>query len=182
MKNTALKIKSKIQPYNWVTTHRLKLVLMLLFSLSFANAYPAKANNKTEKASESIRTVSVPIFSTETKKDFGDVIEDLLVSIGEHNFRLNQHARIGRAISEREEIPFPAITVLHFCNLDYAKQLLEIAPDYLLNMPCRVSVRQKKDKTVLIEVWLLPEDDKRTTLFAKKINAILKEIVLYGAS
>lgn len=165
-----------------LTGNYLKLLLVLLFSMTLVNVNSAELDKNKDKKSEDIRTVSVPIYSKETKKDFDDVVEDLLISIGEHNFRLNQHARIGKAIAKRENIPFPAVTVLHFCNLDYAKQLLELAPDYLLRMPCRISIWQKEDKTTLIEVWLLPEDDKRTIKFSKKINTILKEIVLYGSN
>ena len=172
--------------YKYIVTHGLKILFALLCSISLASASASELDKDTDgKKKEdniSVRTVSVPVFSKESKKEFDDVVEDLLISIGEHNFRLNQHARIGRAIARREEIPFPAATVLHFCNLGYAKELLELAPDYLLRMPCRISIRQKEDKTIILEVWLLPEDDKRTLEFAKKINTILKEIVSYGAN
>lgn len=161
--------------------HWFKLVLVLLLSIAFANTYSTEPNKNKNKESENIRTVSVPVYSRETNKGFDDIVEDLLVIIGEYNFRLNQHARIGKAIAERENTLFPNATVLHFCNLGYAKELLEIAPDYLLRMPCRVSIKQRKDKSSLIEVWLLPEDDKRTLEFAKKINTILKDIVTAGA-
>ncbi len=177
------RFNSPIYYYKWLATQLLSITLLLIFSITFTNSLAIEMSKANEdKETQSIKTVSVPIYQKISNKEFDDIIEDLLIAIGEHNFRLNQHARIGKAIADREKIPFPATTVLHFCNLSYAKQLLEIAPDYLLRMPCRVSVRQKEDKTVLIEVWLLPEDDKRTKKFAKKINTILKEIVSYGAN
>ena len=166
----------------------LKFLSLLLFSIIATSAYPAEPdspdniNNDEKTEDTNIINVSVPVYFKETNKAFGDVIEDLLVIIGEHNFRLNQHAHIGRAIAKRNKTPFFSADVLHFCNLTYAKELLDIAPDYLLRMPCRISIRQQKDKSTRIEVWLLPEDDKRTLEFAKKINAILKKIVNYGAS
>lgn len=159
-----------------------KVVFLLFFSVGLTTAYSAESDKTKITENENIKTVSVPVFSKETNKDFDDIIEDLLVVIGEHNFRLNQHAKIGNAISIREKTPYPNATVLHFCNLGYAKELLDLAPDYLLRMPCRISIWQNKDKSSLIEVWLLPEDDKRTIEFSKKINNILKEIVTYGAS
>lgn len=161
--------------------HWLKIVLIVFFSIASVSTNTADADNKAQ-TSKGIKNLSVPVFSTETNKEFDDVIEDLLIVIAEHNFRLNQHARIGKAIAKRNNISFPQATVLHFCNLDYARQLLEMAPDYLLRMPCRVSVWPKSAKSTIIEVWLLPEDDKRTVEFAKKINAILIDIVTYGAS
>ncbi|MCF6191308.1 MAG: DUF302 domain-containing protein [Cocleimonas sp.] len=169
----------------------LKFLSLLFFSIIATTAYPAEPDNldspdnlnKKEKAEDTNTiNVSVPVYFKETDKTFGDVIEDLLVIIGEHNFRLNQHAHIGRAIAERNKSPYFSADVLHFCNLSYAKELLDIAPDYLLRMPCRISIRQQKNKNTRIEVWLLPEDDKRTIEFAKKINTILKKIVNYGAS
>ena len=142
----------------------------------------AEVGYKSNNENKNIKNISVPIFSKQTDKKFNDVIEDLVIVIAEHNFRLNQHARIGKAISQRNNIPFPQATVLHFCNLNYARQLLEIAPDYLLRMPCRISVWPENEENTIIEVWLLPEDDERTVAFAKKINAILINIVSYGAS
>jgi len=169
----------------------LKFLSLLFFFILATTAYPSEPDNSdslnshdnNEKMEDTnIINVSVPVYFKETDKAFGDVIEDLLVIIGEHNFRLNQHAHIGRAITERNKSPYFSADVLHFCNLTYAKELLDIAPDYLLRMPCRISIREQKNKSTRIEVWLLPEDDKRTIEFVKKINAILKKIVNYGAN
>ena len=171
-----------INSCNWESIHWLKIVLILYLSIANVSANPADADVNKAQVTKDIKNISVPIFSTETNKKFDDVMEDLLIVIAEHNFRLNQHARIGKAIAKRNNITFPQATVLHFCNLDYARQLLEIAPDYLLRMPCRVSVWPKNNKSTIIEVWLLPENDERTVEFAKKINAILIDIVTFGAS
>ena len=171
-----------INSCKWGSIHWLKIVLILFLSIANVSANPADADINKARVSKDIKNISVPIFSTETNKKFDDIMEDLLIVIAEHNFRLNQHARIGKAIAKRNNITFPQATVLHFCNLDYARQLLEIAPDYLLRMPCRISVWPKNNKSTIIEVWLLPENDERTKEFAKKINAILINIVTFGAS
>ena len=172
-----------IHSCEWRDFHWLTIVLILFFTIANVSTSAADAdNNKAQTGKGIIKNISVPIFSTETNKAFDDVIEDLLIVIAEQNFRLNQHARIGKAIAKRNNISFPQATVLHFCNLKYARQLLEIAPDYLLRMPCRISIWPKNDKSTIIEVWLLPEDDERTVEFAKKINAILINIVTFGAS
>lgn len=162
--------------------NNLKVVLMLFFLTACVAPNLVFAGNKKMLISTHSENISVPVFSVETRKNFDDVMEDLLVAIADNNFRLTQHAHIGKAIADRNNITFPSATVVHFCNLNYAKQLLELAPDYLLRMPCRISVWPNSNGSSIINVWLLPEDDKRTIDFAKKINAILKNIVTYSAS
>ncbi len=160
----------------------LKIVMILFCLITIVNTRPAYADNNNTSPNTAIKNISLPVFTTETNKKTDDVIEDLLIIIGEQNFRLNQHADIGKAIARRNNISFPDATVLHFCNLTYARQLLEIAPDYLLRMPCRIAVWAKNDSSTIIEVWLLPENDKRTLEIAKIINAILIKIVTFGAT
>lgn len=157
------------------------LTIVYLLSISHTNTYATEINPQDNK---SIQIISIPAYTQETDKEFDDIVEDMLVAIGEHNFRLTGHSRIGKSIAERNKSAFPLATVIHFCNLDYAKQLLEIAPDYLLRMPCRASIKQKIQGTngSIIQVWLLPEDDERTKKFAKKINGILIDIVNASAT
>lgn len=156
-----------------------KIAFILMFSIAYVST--AYADNNKAQVSKGFKNISVPVYTTQTDKEFDDVIEDLLIVIAEHNFRLTQHSRIGKTIAKRNNISFPSATVIHFCNLDYAKQLLEVAPDYLLRMPCRISIMPNNDKSITIEAWLLPEDDNRTVEIAKKINTILMNIVSYGA-
>lgn len=107
---------------------------------------------------------------------FAEVVADIEFAIGEHNFRLTGHNAIGAALAEREGQPFPPGTVLHFCNLDYARQLLEIDPDYLLHMPCRVAISAQADK-IIVETTLVPVLDARAAGLAADVNAILRAIV-----
>jgi len=115
-------------------------------------------------------------------KAFDDVVEDLLVSIGGHNFRLTEQARIGDAIAERAGQAFLRVTVLHFCNLELARRLLELKPSFSLRMPCRISVRATADGKVQIETLLLPEAGGEAALntFAARVNALLRDIVDEG--
>lgn len=126
-------------------------------------------------------TFTAPIYQQTSTKPFDDVIADLLFAISQNNFRLTEHARIGSAIAEREQIPFPAVTVLHFCNLTYAKALIESKAASLLHMPCRIAIRQVDGK-VIIETLLLPEQADTNPTLAADINKILKNIVNTGAS
>lgn len=156
-----------------------KIAGILIFSFFF---FSADADNNSVPLSKGFNQYSVPVFSIQTDKDFDDVIEDLLIIIAEQNFRLTQHSRIGKTIAKRNNIAFPPASVLHFCNLDYAQQILEVAPDYLSRMPCRISVMPNTSKHITIQVWLLPENDQRIQAIAQKINKILIDIVTFAAS
>lgn len=122
----------------------------------------------------------IQVYRLETEKPFDDVIEDLKLAISEHNFRLTSENKIGRAIAKRENIAFPKATILHFCNLKIAQAFLEIDPEYLLRMPCRIAVRKTKNR-VIIETWLQPENRQDLCRQAKEVNRILKSIVQSGA-
>ena len=115
-------------------------------------------------------------YRAETNKAFDEVVNDLKFAISEHNYRLTGENRIGEAIAEREKTSFPRASVIHFCNLTQAKEILDIAPDYLLHMPCRISVYEGSGH-VFVEALLLPEDDQRVHAKATKINQMLRLIV-----
>ncbi|MGI9320866.1 MAG: DUF302 domain-containing protein [Thiogranum sp.] len=115
-------------------------------------------------------------YTLHTSKSFDDVLTDLEFAIGEQNFRLTGRNTIGAAITERGEFDLPAATVLHFCNLEYARQILQVAPQYLLHMPCRIAVYQQEGK-VTVEARLLPENDPAVRLLSQRVNRILEVIV-----
>ena len=115
-------------------------------------------------------------YTLHTSNSFDDVLTDLEFAIGEQNFRVTGRNTIGAAITERGAFDLPAATVLHFCNLEYARQILQVAPQYLLHMPCRIAVYQQDGK-VTVEARLLPENDPAVRPLSQKINRILETIV-----
>ena len=115
-------------------------------------------------------------YTLQTSKSFDDVLSDLEFAIGEQNFRLTGRNTIGAAITERGEFDLTAATVLHFCNLEYARQILQVAPQYLLHMPCRIAVYQQDGK-VTVEDRLLPENDPTVRPLSQRVNRILEAIV-----
>jgi uncharacterized protein (DUF302 family) len=119
-------------------------------------------------------------YSISTDKSFDDVIEDIKFAISQRNYRITGTNNIGKAISKRSNNPYPDSTILHFCNIQVAKQVFEINPDFLLHMPCRIAVRKVSDG-ILIEARLIPENDTDMHALALKVNAMLREIVDYGA-
>ena len=117
-----------------------------------------------------------PRFTAQSSKTFDDVLADLEFAIGEENFRITGRNTIGAAIAQRQGTELPAGTVVHLCNLEYARQFLELAPHYLLYMPCRIVVYEQDDK-VMVEARLLPESDPAVQALSQKINRILETIV-----
>jgi len=115
-------------------------------------------------------------YTTHTSKSFDDVLTDLEFAISEQNFRVTGRNTIGAAISERGAFELPAATVLHFCNLEYARQFLQVDPQYLLYMPCRIAVYQQGGE-VTVEARLLPDNDPAVRPLSQKINRILEAIV-----
>jgi uncharacterized protein (DUF302 family) len=119
-----------------------------------------------------------PRYTVSTSKPFEEVLADLEFAIGEHNFPMTGRDSIGAAIAERNAIAFPSATVLHFCNLEYARQLLELDPRYLLHMPCRIALYEQAGR-VTIEARLLPESDPEAV--SARVNNILRAIVAESA-
>lgn len=147
----------------WTPSTRKPVVAAVLVLLSLAACSPPPAQDRA------------PRYTAHTSKPFADVLADLEFAIGEHNFRLTGRDTIGAAIAERNAIAFDAATVLHFCNLEYARQLLEADPHYLLHMPCRIALYERAGR-ITVEARLLPEGDP-APLLNTRINGILKAIV-----
>jgi uncharacterized protein (DUF302 family) len=118
------------------------------------------------------------IHRARTDKAFDDVVFELDFAITERNFRITGRNTIGKGLRDRGYADFPDVEVIHFCNLEYAREVLEIDPGYVAQMPCRITVHSAPEGTV-ISLILLPEDhaDERVNAFARRMNAILREIV-----
>ena len=113
-----------------------------------------------------------------TSKTFDDVIFELEFAITERNFRITGRNTIGKGLRERGYDNFPDAEVIHFCNLENAREVLVIDPGYVAQMPCRITVHTTAEGTV-ISLILLPDNhaDKRVNDFARRMNTILREIV-----
>ena len=112
-----------------------------------------------------------------TKKLFADVIQELEFAITERNFRITGRNTIGKGLRDRGYKDFPDVEVIHFCNLENAREVLLLDPDYVALMPCRATARQTPAGTT-VSVILLPENhpNKKVRLFAHRINQQLREI------
>ena len=142
--------------------------LALALSLALATAAPAAESS------------GAAVARGETDKSFDDVILEADFAITERNFRITGRNTIGKGLRERGYKDFPDVEVIHFCNLESAREVLEIDPDFVAQMPCRMTVHRQHDKTV-VNVVLLPENhhDPRVSQFARRMNGDLREILAY---
>lgn len=113
-----------------------------------------------------------------TTKPYADVLAELELAITERNFRITGHNKIGSVIREREHIAFPDYDTLQFCNLTYAREMLEISPAAVVYMPCNITLRSEGER-VVVTTHLLPTDgrDPRLNAFAARMNEQLRQIV-----
>ncbi|MBD3634258.1 MAG: DUF302 domain-containing protein [Methylophaga sp.] len=110
---------------------------------------------------------------------FEDTILNLDIAISEYNYRIIHRSHIGQAVRDRGDKEFPLSTITSFCNITYAKEMMEINPLLINDMPCNVSVRETEDGKVIVGTKLMQEavSDPAQKRFAEKINANLKAII-----
>ncbi len=116
-----------------------------------------------------------------TQKPFADVILELEFAITERNFRITGRNTIGKGLRARGYKDFPNVEVIHFCNLEYAREVLLIDPGYVAMMPCRITVHETRDSKTAISLILLPNDhrDRKVNAFADRMNQTLREILAF---
>lgn len=118
-------------------------------------------------------------YTVRTGKPYDDVLQDLEFAISQNNYRITGRSQIGNAIAESENIEFPRSTILHFCNLQAAREIYQLNPDFLLHMPCRVTLREENG-SVVIEARLVPENDPEMKEVSLRINAMMRGIADYA--
>ena len=122
------------------------------------------------------------ILRHQVNKPFHEVVFDLEFAISERNFRITGRNLIGEGLQKRGYTAFPKARVIHFCNLELAREVLKLDIGFIAHMPCRISIYEWDGETV-IAANLLPEDhvDHQVNKFAKRNNMLLREIVLAAA-
>jgi len=118
------------------------------------------------------------IYQQHSDYNFEDTLLNLDIAISEHNYRIIHRSNIGQAIRDRGDKNYPLSTVISFCNITYAKEMMEINSDLINDMPCIITVREEKEGTI-IGTRLMSElsDNSEQTAFAKRINTNLKSII-----
>ncbi len=110
--------------------------------------------------------------------DYEDTLLNLDIAISEHNYRIIHRSNIGQAVRDRGEKDYPLSTVISFCNITYAKEMMEINSDLINDMPCIVTVREEKEGVIIgTKLMITNTKNARQNDFAQRINANLIAIV-----
>jgi len=118
------------------------------------------------------------IYQKTSSYDYEDTLLNLDIAISEHNYRIIHRSNIGQAIRDRGEKNYPLSTVISFCNITYAKEMMEINADLINDMPCIVTVREdSKGVIVGTKLMSLKSNNIHQINFAKRINSNLKSII-----
>ena len=118
------------------------------------------------------------IYQKTSYDNFEDTLQNLDIAISEHNYRIIHRSNIGQAIRDRGDKQYPLSTVISFCNITYAKEMMEINSDLINDMPCIVTVREEAEK-VIVGTKLMQTNTENTLQnnFAIRINNNLKSII-----
>ena len=124
---------------------------------------------------------SPPLYQRVTDKPFKEVLEDAEFAVTERNFRVAASLHIGAAIRERGAAEFPDMEVILFCNLAYARRMLELRPEFVNYCPGRITLRAENGRTH-ISASLLPErtGDPALDVLMRELNTIIRGMVDYA--
>ena len=118
------------------------------------------------------------LFEHHSSYSFEDTLSNLDIAIAEHNYRIIHRSHIGQAVRDRGEPNYPLSTITSFCNITYAKEMMQINPNLINDMPCNVAVRETNDG-VIVSTKLMANNTALDSQnqFANKINTNLKSII-----
>jgi len=121
---------------------------------------------------------STRIYQQTSLDNYEDTLQNLDIAISEHNYRIIHRSNIGQAIRDRGDKNYPLSTVISFCNISYAREMMDINSDLINDMPCIVTVREEKN-SVVVGTKLMIEDTANSAQneFAVRINSNLKSII-----
>ena len=150
------------------TKHPLKIHLFIIFILTLLGLTACNINNEQPSR----------IYQLASEYDFEETLLNLDIAISEHNYRIIHRSNIGQAVRDRGEKDYPLSTVISFCNITYAKEMMEINSDLINDMPCIVTVREEQSGVIIgTKLMLTNTVNERQNDFAKRINANLISIV-----
>ncbi|MEM7254445.1 MAG: DUF302 domain-containing protein [Pseudomonadota bacterium] len=109
-------------------------------------------------------------------RPYEDVVHDIKFAITGENFRITGGNVIGQAINKRHALNLPRSEIIHFCNLEHAREFLRIDPSFIRHMPCKIIVREDGDH-VWVETQLLPPASGKLGELTNRLNGLLKSIV-----
>jgi uncharacterized protein (DUF302 family) len=141
----------------------IKNVFLLIISLLLASCIEAEQLDRTYQ--------KVSAYS------FDDTLQNLDIAIAEHNYRIIHRSNIGQAIRDRGDSNHPLSTIISFCNISYAKEMMSINPDLINDMPCNIAVREQDDNVIISTQLMELTGSTQQRKFASKINNNLISII-----
>ncbi|ASF49186.1 DUF302 domain-containing protein [Methylophaga nitratireducenticrescens] len=110
--------------------------------------------------------------------NYEETLANLDIAISEYNYRIIHKSEIGSAIRDRGDDNFPLSTVISFCNITYAKEMMLINEQLINDMPCIITVRESTNG-VIIGTRLMDEhvSNNDQARFAARINNNLIKIM-----
>jgi len=118
------------------------------------------------------------IYQKVSYDSFEDTLQNLDIAISEHNYRIIHRSNIGQAIRDRGDKQYPLSTVISFCNITYAKEMMEINSDLINDMPCIVTVREESPGVIVgTKLMSVNTDNQLQNDFATRINNNLRSII-----
>ena len=110
--------------------------------------------------------------------NFEETLMNLDIAISELNYRTIHRSNIGQAVRDRGEPDYPLSTVISFCNITYAKEMMEINSNLINDMPCIVTVREELSGVIVgTKLMTVNSSNKQQNAFAVKINKNLRSII-----
>lgn len=125
---------------------------------------------------------STESYERKTGKSLQNILEDIEFAVSERNFRIVNRLHIGQGIRGRGYENFPEYEIILYCNLNFARKMLELAPDLINACPGRISVREDNESYIISAV-LWPEDTGKSQVnkLMYDMNVLVREIVDYAA-
>lgn len=121
-------------------------------------------------------------YEKKTGKSLQNILEDIEFAVTERNLRIVDRLHIGQGIRGRGYEDFPDYEIILYCNLNFARKMLELAPELVNTCPGRISVRQDNESYIISAV-LWPEDNSNQQLnqLMYDMNVLVREIVDHAA-
>ena len=147
-----------------------KPVLSIFFILALFTNLTTHANGNTR------------FYEKTSDKPLGEILEDIEFALTERNLRVLNKLHIGTGIQSRGYEDYPDYEIILYCNLEFARKMLDYTSELINSCPGKITVRENNDN-YLITATLWPEDNIHPGLkrLMYNMNALVREIVDFAA-
>lgn len=112
---------------------------------------------------------------------FDEAVVQLTAAITAANFRVTGENDIGSGLSQRGHREFPRYRVIHFCNLELAREGLLVDPRLGAVMPCRAAVYEHRGRVLIAlatgAAVVAPLENPALIPFQRKLDEAFRRIL-----